>query len=181
MTTDVRSPGGWLQLYGVRIAKDLVIGALGLAAILNIYGPVNFKQGTGTSTGAVLQVDGTNRFQTFSATCTATGGLTNYSTCYLSSPLSTTGSLLEVGLECGNVPKQLTGDVSFKKTRLAASGAVLTNLDNIVAGTGSLERSAFATEVKWNPADKLTFSTLITPGSGVDCQLWATIADKYGS
>ena len=134
----------------------------------------------GTQSGIVLKADGLTRYKSYYTTCTATGGLSKYSTCYAPSPFSTTGSLFDVSLECGNVPKALAGDVSFKKSRLSASGAPLTNLDAITAGTGSLEMSQFATEVAWNSADALTYSTLVTPGSGVDCKLFYTVADHYG-
>jgi len=161
-----------------------VTGAVTLALVtlsntLTLQNGANFTA-NGSSTGVVLQVSGTTRYQTLSTTCTATGGSTGqYSTCALRSPLSTTGSLIEASLECGNVGTQLTGDISFKTARIAATGSALTNLDNITAGTGSLERSAFSTEVAWHPSKFLTYSTLVSPGS-VDCKLWATLADQYG-
>jgi len=135
-----------------------------------------------TQTGTVQYVGSLARAKETYTTCTSTGGLTNYSTCWLPSPLSTTGSLLEASLECGNVPQSLAGDVSFKINRLSASGTALTNLNNITAGSGALEVSDFATEVAWNPAEGLSFSTLTDPlGASVDCRLWAVYSDKYGS
>lgn len=133
-----------------------------------------------TISGATLYSDGLVREAETFAKCTATGGLTSYSTCWLPSPMSTSGSLLGVSLECGNVAAQLTGDVSFKLTSTSGSGTPLTSLDNIVAGTGSLEVSDFATEVAWNPEEGLAYSTLVTPGATADCRLYATYSDKYG-
>jgi hypothetical protein len=133
-----------------------------------------------------MKAGGLVRNKELYAQCSATGGLTTYSTCFLAAPFSTTGSLLAASLECGNVVKQLTGDVSFKLTSTSSSGTVLTSLDNIVAGTGALERSAFATEVAWNPANGLSFSTLVSPSGTLnttryDCRLWALVSDKYGN
>jgi hypothetical protein len=41
---DVPSPGGWLQTYGVRVARSLVIGVVGIAASLQIYGSFQGRQ-----------------------------------------------------------------------------------------------------------------------------------------
>lgn len=164
---------------GVKLAATIGT-ALTVGAGIGLTGVMNFTNTAGTATGAIIQVSGVTRYQTLSTTCTATGGSTGqYSTCLLRSPFTTTGGLLETSLECGNVGAALTGDISFKTARIAASGTVLTNLDNIAAGTGSYERSAFATEVDWHPSKFLTYSTLVTPGS-IDCKLWATVADRYG-
>lgn len=138
---------------------------------------VNFVT-NGSQTGIVLKVDGLRRYYQAYADCTATGGLTTYSTCFLPSPLSTSGSLFSISVECGNVSVQLSADVSFKLTATSASGTVLTSMDNIVMGTGSLERVSFATEQAWNPTNGLAATTLTTVGT-VDCKLWATFADTY--
>lgn len=135
-----------------------------------------------SETGVTLLQGGLARYATAYATCTSTGGITNYSTCYLESPLATTGSLLSISLECGNVPKALAGDVSFKLTRLSATGTAITNLNNITAGTGALQTNVFTTEQAWNPAEAITFSTLTDPsGAAVDCRLYADYHDKYGT
>lgn len=174
-----------VSLAGFGLAGVALGTALTLTLTTLTTQQVNFVQ-SGTSSGVVLQVNSVTRYQTVPITCTASGGLTKYSMCSGRSPLSTTGSLIDISMECGSVAKQLTGDVQFKKSLLSNSGSPLTNLDNIVVGTGALERSAFATELKWNPADLLTFSTLETPtgslgSSRYDCQMWATLSDKYGS
>ena len=181
-----------------RMTSTLQIGTTTLAALaagvmLYVAGTaqversVNFIPQTGVSTGATIQVNSITRWQQYPVTCTATGGTTGlYSTCAANLPFTSTGGLLGVTLECGNVATQLTGDVSFKKSLHSATGTVLTNLNNIVAGTGSYEGSWFATEQAWNPADILTFSTTTTPSGTLnttryDCQMWATVSDKYGS
>lgn len=116
------------------------------------------------------------------ATCTASGGTTNWSPCWIPAPLSTTGSLLEAGLECGNVTLAQTGDFSLKLGKLAASGTVLTNLDNVATGTGVIQRSFFTTEVPWSPLRGLSFSTLVSPAAvSIDCKAYAIYDDKYGS
>ena len=133
-----------------------------------------------TQSGVTLLSGGLERGRVTYGNCTATGGLTTYSTCIVNHPFSTSGSLLAVGLECSEtgVAAQLTGDVSFKLTATSSSGAPLTNLDAIVAGTGSLEVSQFATEVVWNPAEILTYTTLVTPDT-VNCKLFATVDEKF--
>lgn len=42
--TDVPSPGGWLQLHGVRIAKALAVGIPTLAIAFTLYGTFNGGQ-----------------------------------------------------------------------------------------------------------------------------------------
>lgn len=133
-----------------------------------------------TTSGTVLYTNGLARNAETFAKCTSTGGLTSYSTCFLPSPITTTGSLLGVSIECGDTGVQLTGDVSFKIASTSASGTALTSLEDIVLGTGSLQVSNFATEVNWNPAEGISYSTLVTPGA-VDCRLFAKYSDKYGN
>ncbi len=184
--TDQPSPGGWNQFYGVRIAKALALGTIALAAVFNIHGAINSQSVPGTSTGSILQVDGLTRRQEFPTACSATGGLTSYSVCAARSPLSTTGSLLAFGIECGNWKVAMYSDVSFKKTRTAASGTVLAGGNNLLVGTGANLQSALAVPVSWNPADLLTVTSLTAPTGTLnttryDCKLWTTISDKYGS
>lgn len=186
MTNDVRSPGGWLSLYGVRLAKGIAIGTVTLAAFLNLYGPLNFKSTPGTSTGATLTVDGLPRWKTFPVTCSASGGSTNTAMCATRSPLTTSGTLLGADLECGNVAMALIGDVSIKKSKLAATGSALTNLNGVTLGTGAKISVRFAQGVSWNPTDVLTFTTLLTPtgtlsATRYDCQMWPVMLDAYGS
>lgn len=130
------------------------------------------------------------RAKTGPVTCTATGGLTGvYETCSVTAAavgLTTTGTLLGVTLECGNVAKPLTGDVSFKKAAHAATGSALTNLADVTLGSGANVPSIFAVPPSWNPTDLLTFSTRVTPSGALtnaryDCQMWPILLDKYGS
>ncbi len=41
---DVASPGGWLQTYGVRVARSIVVGTVGVLAAFQIYGSFNGRQ-----------------------------------------------------------------------------------------------------------------------------------------
>jgi len=142
---------------------------------------------TTTNTSPAIYVNTLARAGTFPVTCTATGGLTGvYETCSTVSPFTTTGTLLGVGLECGNVARALQGDVSFKKSAGSATGTALTNLDGVTLGTGSNVFSQLAVGVSWNPADLLTFSTRATPTGTLNttrynCQMWPVYLDKYGS
>lgn len=42
--TDVRSPGGWLRLYAVRIASTLLVGSVGAAVVVTMFGTQNGGQ-----------------------------------------------------------------------------------------------------------------------------------------
>lgn len=164
---------------GVKLTA-VIGGLLTLGAGLLVTGTLDF-----TDT-AVIQVDSTTRYQLKNTVCSATGGLTTYTTCSMASPLSTTGTLIGFGVECGNWSKAMSGDVSFKKSVASASGTVLTNGNNISAGTGANLQSNLAVPVSWNPADLLTFTTLVAPTGTLnttryDCQMWATLSDKYGT
>lgn len=169
------------------LAANVALGGylLKVQGSVSVRDSVNFQGSTGT--GADLRIGGVSRLRVLPPTaCTATGGLTKYTMCSISAPFSTTGALLATSLECGNVSKALAGDVSFKKTAFSNTGTALTNLDGITAGTGSTEVSWFATEQAWNPADRLTFTTLITPTGTInstryDCVMSAVVLDKYGN
>lgn len=140
-----------------------------------------------TSDTLDLKLAGLVRGKEVQANCSATGGLTTYTTCSLSSPFATTGSLLGFSAECGTSwAKAMSGDVSFKKTLTSASGTVLTNGDNLSLGSGALLPSMLAVPVKWNPVDLLTFTTLVAPSGTLnttryDCKFFAIVSDKYGS
>ncbi len=156
-----------------------------IAGGLQVRDNINFTP-NGTTTGAVIQVNGLTRIQQFPVTCTATGGLSTYSTCAARLPFTTTGGLLGVSMECGNWKVAMSGDLSFKKTLTSASGSVITNGNNLSLGTGAFLPTQLAVPIAWNPADILTFSTLVTPTGTLnttryDCQMWSTIIDKYGS
>lgn len=51
--TDVRSPGGWLQLYGVRIAKALALGVPTLVSAFVLWGTFNGGQAEHYIEGAI--------------------------------------------------------------------------------------------------------------------------------
>src|SRR4051794_17719510 len=106
--TDLPSPGGWLQTYGVRVYRALVLGGVGAAVVLSINGHTDYVQ-TGTETGSILAVNGVTQQQIAPTRCalngTATGGLANYDFCRVRSPYTTTGAMTAYGLECGNVPR----------------------------------------------------------------------------
>lgn len=172
------------------IATSLVANVALGGYLLKVQGSVSIRDslnfaGT-TSTGADLRIGGVSAFRVLPPTaCSATGGLTKYTTCSISAPFSTTGALLAVDLSCGNVAVSLPGDISFKKSLTSNTGTALTNLDGVTAGTGSTEISWFATEQRWNSADILTFSTLTTPTGTLnttryDCTLSAIVRDTYG-
>lgn len=177
----------------LQIGTSALVALATVTTVLYAYGTLQVKDNInftpdGTTSGAVLQVNGLTRFQTFPTTCTATGGLTGqYSTCYARSPYTTTGSLLAFSFECGNnFAVALPGDVSFKKSLISGSGAPLTNGDNLTLGSGALKPSVLAVPVAFNPADILTFSTRTTPTGTLstgryDCQMYTTVSDKYGT
>lgn len=184
--TDTPSPSGWIRLYGVRVAKALVIGAVGAAAALNINGHVNYTQ-TGSETGAILQVNGVSRFQRFTVPCTATGGTNGvggyYATCLARSPLTTTGVLLGVSVECGNVPQPYAFSGGFVKARANVVGVSFKNFAAAGAGTGKLAAVHSTGAYLWNPADliKINTATAVRAASGDNCVLGLDTFDKYGS
>ena len=159
-----------------------------VAGTINVERNVNFTP-VGTTTGAVLQVNGTTVYQSFSFACTNTGGslqLSNggsvYDTCIAASPLTTTGAITAIALDCGGVPKPFAYDVGFVKARKAGTGAGIQNLNNKTAATGSL--TMFSTGVVlWNPVDYIKLGTLTSvPNAATnDCRLRVELFDKYGS
>lgn len=173
------------------IAGSLVANVVMGGYLLNVQGSASVRDSVNfagtTATGADLRIGGVSRFRVLPPiACSATGGVTSYTSCAISAPFSTTGALLGVTHECGNVAKALIGDVSFKKSLTSATGTALTNLDSVTIGTGSTQISWFATEQTWNPADILTFTTLTTPSGTLnttryDCKMSAVVLDKYGN
>lgn len=132
----------------------------------------------------VYQLAGTEIHRETSVACTATGGLSVYDTCYLPSPLTTTGAITSITLACGNVVKSLNGDLGFVKSANAASGASLKNFDSVILGTGKTIRFGTGYQI-WNPADKLKFATLGTPtgtlnATRYNCTLRVGVDDVYG-
>ncbi len=80
----------------------------------------------------------------------------------------------------------MLGDFSFKKTLTSSTGTALTNLNNVAAATGANVLSQFAVGTSWNPADLLTFTSLVAPTGTLnttryDCQMWSRLLDKYGT
>lgn len=145
------------------------------------YGTVNNKILEYTGSGVTTYTEGLVRGKEYVSDCTATGGLTAYSPCWLPMPFATSGSLIDLSIECGeNVGIAVTGDVAFKTSVNASSGTILTNLDNILIGSGSIQRVSFTTEESWNSANGIAFTTLETPGVSFDCKMFATANDKYG-
>src|SRR4051794_4078605 len=78
--SDLPSPGGWLNLASVRIAKVLYVGAATALSALYLYGSINVSGTvnslqTGTNTGSSLQQAGVTVAQfALSKQFTATGG-----------------------------------------------------------------------------------------------------------
>lgn len=169
-----------------------VIAALAAGVALGVYGGdavfqrnINFTP-DGNSTGAVLQVNGVTQAQWVPVACTATGGNVKvsggakYNTCIAASPLTTTGTIVGLGLECGSVPAAFAFDMSFVKSRTSGTGSAFLNLGNKSAGTGA--GIYFLTgSMLWNPADLIKVGTLTSVNAATDCQLMYQIRDKYGS
>lgn len=194
--TDVPSPGGWLQTYGVRVAKGLYVGTSTVLAALYLYGTlhtsgaVDFLQ-AGTNTGSTLQAAGTTMLQVApSKPFTATGGNVKvgagaaagakYNTGVFPTPWSNSGAYLDILISCGNVSKALPGDVSIvKKTGDTGSGVSIQNLGNITLSTGATLHFGTGFTVV-GPQDKLKFSTLTTPGAQVDCKFHVIGFPLYG-
>jgi len=149
-----------------------------------VQNKVNFPS---SGSGYNLTVNGLSRARSFAGSCTATGGLSTYSTCVVPAPYTSTGTLFAFGFECSNSwAKAMSGDVSFKVNATDASGSVLTNGNNLTLGSGANLWSQLAVPVSWNPTNKLTFSTLVTPTGTLnttryDCTPWVIVADKYGT
>ncbi len=186
----VPSPGGWAKMLYAKIAAVLVIGGLGGAGLVHVYGPISQTSVPGTSTGSTVITDGVVTSQKIPVRCTATGGLTGiYSSCDGTYPYSVSGSLLSVILEGSDrsMVMSLTGDVSIKRSPIAATGTVLTNLNNITVGTGTSIGSVFAVPVNLRKGDHITFSTRTAPTGALtsgptgryDYVMWIEIRQKY--
>lgn len=179
------------------IAGSLVANVVMGGALLYVQGQVKVRDAinfvpNGTTTGALLQVNGVTEDQIWSVPCSATGGNVKtsydgttgtgakYNTCLSAMPFTTTGALTYINLSCGSVPKALAGDLSIVKGRVAGSGVSLRNFGDITLGTGATFN--FGTGVTMvAPSDFVKFNTLTTPGSAVDCKLRLRGFDKYGN
>lgn len=175
----------------LRTAQNLTVGAA-LIAVGAITG-ASFTAPAGSDTAVnapsgqsvVLQLAGTP-FKAYSPpdTCTATGGVATYDVCLLDSPLTTTGALRGLALECGNVAKPLQIDASFVKAANSATGTTLPNFNDRTAGTGAWVYN-YTGSLLWNPADKIKVGSLTSPTgtlstSRYDCQIRAEVDDIYG-
>jgi hypothetical protein len=148
--------------------------------------PINFTT-NGYQSGAGLQVNGLTRGLRVPITCASTGASTviggYYPTCIARSPYNSTGTLLDISLECGSVPQPFTGSAGFLKVRTAPVGTALRNFAAVASKTGALV-ARFGTGASiWNPADFLKFqaSNAIRSTSGLDCKMILVVDDKYGS
>ena len=156
--------------------------ALYLGGALNIERVVNFVP-TGNTTGAILQVNGVTQKQIFTFACANTGGVASYDTCISASPLTTSGAISAISLECGNVPRPFAYDVSFvSAVKTGTQGILITNLNNKTAGTGAFV-STLSGAIIWNPAQflKLGSLTSVPTTSGNDCVMRVEMFDKYGT
>jgi hypothetical protein len=133
----------------------------------------------------VYTLNGTEISRVRQVACTATGGLAKYDTCYMASPLTTTGSLKEVSLECGNWKVAMSGDLGFVKAAETGSGSPIARMSNQSLGTGAYIIHQGTGATLWNPADKLKFATLVTPTGTLnttryDCVMRVDLEDIYG-
>lgn len=168
-----------------------VVGLTTLALVtlsntLTLQSGINFTPTVGTTTGAFIQVSGTTELQIFRTACTNTGGLAKYPTCLARSPLTTTGAVRTITLECGNTNKALSMSGGFVKASTTAVSASFPTLRTISVGTGGhFAYNALATSgsyTLWNPADLLKFQTVTSiPAGGIDCLVRTEMYDKYGS
>lgn len=178
-----------------------VSGAVAVGGALTVIGGLigaSFSAPAGSNTvinaptgkDIVYTLAGTEVERVTTVACTATGGNVKigggakYNTCVIPSPLTTTGALRDVSIQCGNVSVALAGDLSYMKTAVGGTGAALPNGSNVSLGTGA--HIYFGSgRTLWNPADSLKFGTLITPtgtlsSARYDCVMRAKIEDIYG-
>jgi hypothetical protein len=171
------------------------VGALTVGSVLTVVGALvgaSFSGPAGSDTvitspsgqDIVYQLAGTEVSRLTTIACTATGGLAAYDVCYMPSPLTTTGSIHSISVQCGSVALALPSDVSFVKAAHAGTGTSLRQLDNITLGTGAY--FGFGTgNILWNPADKIKLATATTPTGTLstaryDCVMRVTVEDIYG-
>lgn len=175
-----------------RVKLALVVGTIVTAGTGFVGGYFMAPSGSNTVIDApsgkdiVLKLDGTEILRHVApATLTATGGKVTYDTLYLASPLTTTGAIRDVSVQCGsNVAKPLVGDLGFVKTANTQTGSVFPNFNNVTLGSGAYIYYGSG-RILWNPADKIKFGTLTTPTGTLnttryDCKLRVTVEDIYG-
>lgn len=162
-------------------AKTVALAGFGLAGValgtaltltlttLTVKQAINFTP-TGTTSGAVIQVNGVTQYQAYTVACTATGGNVKvsggakYDTCIIPPILTTTGAIKEISF-AGIGSETVVGlDCGFVKGRNSGTGTSFQNLSNIVTGTGVIAR--FSTgSLRWNSADYIKCGTLSSLGS----------------
>lgn len=166
------------------VLAGLTLGAgvaLSVVGSLKIRDQINFTP-NGTTSGAVIQVNGVTEIQAYTVPCTATGGNVKvsggakYDTCIIPPILSSTGAVKELSLMVGNSPNALPFDCGFVKGRVSGTGTAFTNLGNVSTGTGLTFR--FATgSLRWNSADYIKCGTLTSPNSAFTGYLRAEFYD----
>lgn len=137
----------------------------------------------GTTTGATVQINGVTAWQQIPFTCTSTGGLTKYPTCYIPSPYTTTGAVIDIALDCGNTLVNMVMSGSFVKSRSATTFGRNLIRNSTVGSGGLLSRSSqTGSQVPWNPVDGIRLTTITAaPNTAVNCSGIVTARDKAGS
>lgn len=150
------------------IAGLATLALVTISNTLTLMKPVNFTP-DGTSSGAVIQVNGVTEIQAYTVSCTATGGNVKvsggakYDTCIMPAILSTTGAIKEISVAVSGSEVAAGIDCGFVKGRVSGTGTAFTNLGNVNTGTGIIFR--FGTgSLRWNPADFIKCGTLTTLG-----------------
>lgn len=160
------------------IAGSLVANVVMGGALLYVQGQIKVRDAinfipNGTTSGAVVQVNGITEIQAYTVACTATGGNVKvgagaaagakYDTCIMPSILSTTGAIKEISVAVSGSEVAAGIDCGFVKGRVSGTGSSFTNLGNVATGTGIIFR--FGTgSLRWNPADYIKCGTLTTLG-----------------
>lgn len=177
----------------LRLRGTLTVAGLTTLALVTITNTLTLRKSinftpNGTTSGAVVQVNGVTEIQAYTIPCVATGGnvkVSNgakYDTCYLPNPLGSTGAIKELSLMVVNSPNVLGVDCSFVKARVSGSGAPVVGVfNNIQTATGSIYRytagSGSIVVPRWNSADAIKCGTLTTPNSAFSAYLRAEFYD----
>lgn len=183
--TDAPSPGGWLQLYGVRIAKALAIGVPTIASAFALWGTFNGGQAEHYIEGAIETQTGSKivAFAERNPFPASTGAiLLSYEQGVFQDEALTVLGSLDVGVansatQSGqNIFNNLTLGVAKRFVSTAASGAsafrtsgvVLVGSGKYVTGTFSVTSGATLSGL--DPAFiRLKWINCSDVSSGVDC------------
>lgn len=153
--------------------ETLNITASGLGFITN-----------GSQTGVTLKDGTTTVLWSRTLACTATGGLAKYPTCYVPNPFGSTGALVNVSHECGNVGTNLTMSGGFVTSTTTAVSSAFPTMNDFTAGTGSFVafnvRATSGSVLEWKPGEAIKFQTITTLPSTSDCAVHVEAYDKYG-